>query len=111
MALACRPLLTVSAEGALGSACLPACCACPAWQLCTLCKRPPHIFCQPLTRMCTVCCLVACCCLSPRTSPKLHLPSPFHKPAGVRNTVGFDWDPRTGIMYFGFLERDWQVRF
>ncbi|KAI7843528.1 hypothetical protein COHA_002770 [Chlorella ohadii] len=27
---------------------------------------------------------------------------------GVRNTVGFDWDPRTGILYFGFLERDWQ---
>ena len=29
--------------------------------------------------------------------------------AGVRNTVGFDWDPRTQVLYFGFLERDWQV--
>lgn len=36
-------------------------------------------------------------------------PPAGYLPAGVRNTVGFDWDPRTQVLYFGFLERDWQV--
>ena len=26
---------------------------------------------------------------------------------GVRNTVGFDWDPKTGTLWFGDNQRDW----